>query len=124
MLRFGKIAWFAAPSFSLRGKHEENAFLCRLALLPLIGIIACQPQGPHYSPRVATQHADEVLPEIDFSDQIIYLVMIDRFANGDTSNDRGNTPASHCLYQPRINGSEALENSTSGDLRGVIDRLV
>ena len=102
---------------------KKMAFLCRLALLPLIGIIACQPQGPHYSPRVATQHADEVLPEIDFSDQIIYLVMIDRFANGDTSNDRGNTPASHCLYQPGINGSEALKTYQGGDLRGVIDRL-
>ena len=44
------------------------------------------------------------------ADDVIYLIMIDRFANGDASNDGPNDPQNPRSYH-------------GGDLRGIVDRL-
>jgi glycosidase len=51
------------------------------------------------------------------TDDVIYLIMIDRFANGDPSND---TPANSPVTTNDRNNPRAYHG---GDLRGIIDRL-
>ena len=50
------------------------------------------------------------------SDDVIYLIMPDRFANGDPSND--DPPISHGLYD-----RHKSRYYHGGDLQGIIDRL-
>nr|MDQ3036885.1 alpha-amylase family glycosyl hydrolase [Myxococcota bacterium] len=64
---------------------------------------ACEPQRP----RVAT-HVD------DWRDRVIYQIVVDRFENGDRSNDDADGVAI-------VPGD--LSRSQGGDWRGVIDRL-
>ena len=56
-----------------------------------------------------------------WQNEIIYFLLIDRFHNGDPTNDRGNNPASHVTYVGT--NSEALKTYQGGDLQGVIQRL-
>jgi len=56
-----------------------------------------------------------------WQNEIIYFLLIDRFHNGDPTNDRGNNPASHVTYDGT--NPEALKTYQGGDLQGVIQRL-
>ncbi len=55
--------------------------------------------------------------------EILYFILIDRFHNGDPTNDAGTNPAGHVKYDPRLGNTEALKTYQGGDLRGVIDKL-
>ena len=58
-----------------------------------------------------------------WSDHVIYSVMLDRFANGDPSNDRANLlpDQRERMDTSQLGGMEAWRHG--GDLRGVLDRL-
>ncbi len=79
--------------------------------------------GPIWQPRVTMQQSPHPRQQVDWSREIIYFLLIDRFCNGDRSNDFGRTPASHMPYIPEKDNSEALKTYQGGDLQGVIDRL-
>ena len=54
------------------------------------------------------------VPSPDWSEQVIYFIMIDRFANGDTSNDDQGAG----VYDPTD-----FRKYSGGDLQGIIDQL-
>ena len=60
---------------------------------------------------------------IDWSKEIIYFILIDRFCNGDTTNDYGNNPESHVPFDPQRGNYEALKTYQGGDLAGVLDKI-
>ncbi len=69
-------------------------------------LAACVNPSPHTSPPVLTSEVD------DWRDEIIYQVVIDRFANGDVNND----------YNVSQNPA-ALARHLGGDYRGVIENV-
>lgn len=79
--------------------------------------------GPSWSARITSSHAPHTTPATDWSNQIIYFLLIDRFANGDTTNDRGSNPDSYHRFDPKIQNTDALKCYQGGDLQGVIDHL-
>ncbi|HPN34773.1 MAG TPA: alpha-amylase family glycosyl hydrolase [bacterium] len=83
-----------------------------------------QPErGPTWSPRTEPSLRPQTRPAVDWSREILYFLLIDRFCNGDPTNDKGRNPASHVVFDPTIGNSEALKTYQGGDLQGVIDRL-
>ncbi len=56
-----------------------------------------------------------------WQDDVVYFLLLDRFHNGDPSNDSGNNPASHVLYTG--DNPAALKTYQGGDIKGVIDGL-
>ncbi|MBC7186566.1 MAG: hypothetical protein H5U38_05990, partial [Calditrichaeota bacterium] len=54
---------------------------------------------------------------------MIYFVLIDRFCDGDTSNNRGRVPASHRLWDGDSAHLGWLKTYQGGDLQGVINKL-
>ncbi len=77
--------------------------------------------GPEWQSRIEFQKSPHPAKAIDWSQEIIYFILIDRFCNGDSSNDSGTDPASHVPY----NGANpaALKTYQGGDLQGVINKL-
>ena len=79
--------------------------------------------GPVWQPRMTLERSPQPVRAIDWSRETIYLVLIDRFYNGDPANDAGHTPASYCRFDPSLNNWQALKHYQGGDLQGVIDKL-
>ncbi len=79
--------------------------------------------GPKHQPRVCLTRSPHPVKKIDWYRETIYFLLIDRFCNGDPSNDAGNNPASHVLYRPEMGNTDALKTYQGGDLQGVIDKL-
>jgi alpha-amylase len=79
--------------------------------------------GPSWTPRVSVTVSPVPRTSIDWSQQILYFILIDRFCNGDSSNDAGNQPLSHAAYDPAKNNVEALKTYQGGDLAGVLQKL-
>ncbi|NLP10501.1 hypothetical protein GX408_08920, partial [bacterium] len=93
-------------------------------LILCLSASADQPEyGPVWSPRASPSLQPQTRPVVDWSREILYFLLIDRFCNGDPANDAGRNPASHVLFDPTIDNSEALKTYQGGDLQGVIDRL-
>lgn len=94
------------------------AALCA-ALIPVVpaaaNTAAPRPPGPPSDARLAAEPARHDLTREQF-----YFVMPDRFANGDTSNDRGGLTGSRLEtgYDPTDKGFYQ-----GGDLKGLTDRL-
>ena len=55
-----------------------------------------------------------------WNDDIMYFILIDRYVDGDPSNNDGGIPES---YWPYDSNPEALKHYQGGDLRGVIENL-
>lgn len=73
--------------------------------------------GLMFSPvslAVTSAHTENA-PFLDFRKETIYFVFIDRFSDGDPSNNIGNNPAT---YDPND-----LKKYVGGDLRGLINKL-
>ncbi|WP_239805613.1 alpha-amylase family glycosyl hydrolase [Croceicoccus hydrothermalis] len=75
---------------------------------------------PAIAQTAAAQPAPESFRERGVEDEIIYFVLPDRFANGDTQNDRGGYPADRLLsgYDPAHKGFYH-----GGDLVGLTEKL-
>jgi len=84
---------------------------------------ADQHLGPIWTPRVKIAQAPRQKSDIDWNREIIYFILIDRFFNGDTTNDSGRNPTSHVLFNPEKKNYGALKTYQGGDLQGVIDKL-
>ena len=80
-------------------------------------------QGPAWQPRITASRSPHRLPATDWSKQIIYFLLIDRFADGNPANNAGTNLLSHQPYDPQTQNSAALKTYQGGDLQGVIDRL-
>ena len=93
----------------------------------VLAVCACRSiaaeNGPQWPARNTLAHSPHSQPAIDWSREILYFLLIDRFENGDPSNDHGHTAASHVPFQPEKNNDAALKTYQGGDLQGVIDRL-
>ena len=66
----------------------------------------------------------DVFSKIDIpgnSPDIIYFILIDRFADGDSTNNSGNNPDSHVPFTG--DNYESLKSYQGGDLRGIIHKL-
>ncbi|MCW7943731.1 sulfonate ABC transporter ATP-binding protein [Streptomyces hygroscopicus] len=85
------------------------------ALLPPVAARAATPPAPPSDARLAAQPARH-----DDTREQFYFVMPDRFANGDTSNDRGGLTGSRLAtgYDPTDKGFYQ-----GGDLKGLTNRL-
>ena len=90
------------------------AALCA-ALVPALPAAAARPQAPPSDAKLAAAPARHDLTREQF-----YFVMPDRFANGDTSNDRGGLTGSRLEtgYDPTDKGFYQ-----GGDLKGLTNRL-
>lgn len=75
-------------------------------LLPLTLSVGCMPAGPYAEDPVITSHVE------DWRDEVIYQLITDRFADGDPSNNWGETA-----------DLSNLNNYMGGDWRGIIDRV-
>ncbi len=98
----------------------------RMSVLPLLLLVhlACgPPQGPEWTPRIERERSAHPVPQQNLEDEIIYFVMIDRFFNGDSSNDTGGVPTSHRFYDANTTSAEALKTYQGGDLAGVLEKL-
>ncbi len=58
---------------------------------------------------------------VDWQDEIVYFILIDRFADGDPSNNTGTDPASYLPFDGSY--PPALRHYQGGDLKGIIDNL-
>ncbi len=72
----------------------------------LLGQLACVEPGAYSEPPVIKTHVD------DWRDQVIYQILIDRFANGDVNNDYNVTQ-----------NPDVLARYMGGDYQGVIDKV-
>jgi glycosidase len=84
-----------------------------LALLLLAALstslpVAAAPKAP--APKAAAPSAKAPRPARPWTDDVLYFVLVDRFADGDPSNDQGADPAAKGAFH-------------GGDLRGLIDHL-
>ncbi len=94
------------------------SLFCLLLSTLLIG-----QNGPEWQPRITRSTSPHGIRSTDWSDEIIYFLMIDRFYNGDPSNDAGNNPDSHVKFDPQRKNYQALKTYQGGDLAGVIEKL-
>ena len=74
-------------------------------------------------PRVTATKASPQKTGIDWSQEIIYFLLIDRFFDGDPSNNHGRVPQSHSKYDGDLEHFERLKTYQGGDLQGVLDKL-
>ncbi|MCG3727130.1 alpha-amylase family glycosyl hydrolase [Vibrio cincinnatiensis] len=90
---------------------KKRTLLCS-ALLAAIAA-----NGLMFSPTTfaATSADTETGTYLDFRKETIYFVFLDRFSDGDVSNNTGHNPAT---YDPNN-----LKKYVGGDLRGLIDKL-
>jgi len=79
--------------------------------------------GPVWKPHITLDRSPHPRQAVDWSRESIYLVLIDRFCNGDSINDAGSAPASLCRFDSARGNWEALKCYQGGDLQGVIDKL-
>lgn len=77
-----------------------------MRLLPLLLLAACVDPDPYGSPPALTTEVD------DWRDEVIYQLIVDRFANGDVNND----------YNVSSN-PEVMSRHLGGDYQGVIDNV-
>ncbi len=93
----------------------------KLTLMPLLalGLIGCQTMAP------ATAQAQEAAESANFrerlpEDEVVYFVLPDRFANGDTTNDLGGLPEDRLVsgFDPAHKGFYH-----GGDLKGLTAKL-
>nr|WP_138976337.1 alpha-amylase family glycosyl hydrolase [Microbulbifer agarilyticus] len=63
-----------------------------------------------------------VTPLSDFRNRSMYFVFVDRFHNGDTSNDGGNNPAGTSASK-QAGGLSEWKKYWGGDIQGLIDKL-
>lgn len=96
-------------------------FVCIIILL--LFCAAGAENGPAWTPRVTATASPTQLAGIDWSQEILYFILIDRFYNGDPSNDAGSQPLSHVPYDPGISNVAALKTYQGGDLAGVLCKL-
>jgi alpha-amylase len=79
--------------------------------------------GPVWHRRITLERSPHPQRSVNWSKESIYLVLIDRFYNGDPANDLGNNPASFCRFDSARGNWQALRCYQGGDLQGVIDKL-
>ena len=79
------------------------------ALLGFSGLAACQKHAPPREDRAPLEEQATTWSGLQ-GDDLLYLVLVDRFANGDPSNDANADPADPSAFH-------------GGDLQGVTDRL-
>ncbi|MBN1541816.1 hypothetical protein JW992_06690 [candidate division KSB1 bacterium] len=92
-------------------------------LLLFVVISGCRSYGPVPPVQITAQQSAQPIKFRDHDDQVIYLIMIDRFADGDPTNNSGNNSDSHILFDPESTDARALKTYQGGDLRGIIDKL-
>ncbi|MDZ7317113.1 MAG: alpha-amylase family glycosyl hydrolase [candidate division KSB1 bacterium] len=103
----------------LAQKFLLSAFLSGAA----VTIVVAAELGPRWTPQVTATKSAHPRFGIDWSQEIIYFVLIDRFFNGDSTNDKGNNPHSSLPYRPETGNLEALKTYQGGDLAGVLQKL-
>lgn len=103
-------------------KLKKCLFYC-LCLLFILAACHNNQYGPRHVPVITRQKSPRQITGIDWSREIIYFLLIDRFCNGDTTNDSGTVPASHSFYDGNIEHQYRLKSYQGGDLQGVIDKL-
>ncbi|MGQ9560311.1 MAG: alpha-amylase family glycosyl hydrolase [Candidatus Oleimicrobiaceae bacterium] len=79
--------------------------------------------GPRHVPYVHATRATHWHEGLDWRDEVIYFVLIDRFCDGDSTNNHGRVPASHRRWDGHPAHVEQLKTYQGGDLSGVLDRL-
>ncbi len=61
--------------------------------------------------------------KIDWRQEIVYFVLIDRFFDGDPTNNAAGNANSHVLFNPKLNNTQALKTYQGGDLAGLLEQL-
>ena len=87
--------------FTMKSKIVMAALVAGACALPEIGCVSVPDDGKQ--PAIGT-HVD------DWRDEVIYQVLVDRFANGDVNNDYNVRPGALARFQ-------------GGDWQGLIDHL-
>ncbi|HQG47207.1 MAG TPA: alpha-amylase family glycosyl hydrolase, partial [bacterium] len=103
---------------NIRIRHALAAALLLLAAPAGAGEL-----GPVWYPRVTLARSPHPRRAIDWSQENLYLILVDRFYNGCPANDFGRNPASFCRFDSARNNFSALKYYQGGDLQGVIDKL-
>ncbi len=113
--------WVFVVRFLLLGL--SGLFVVWGALYALSRCDAEKELGPKYKPKARAARATEWREGIDWRDEIIYFVLIDRFCDGDSSNNKGRIPDSYRPWDGTPEHVDWLKAYQGGDLRGVINRL-
>jgi alpha-amylase len=93
-----------------------------------IKTIATDPKfGPRVEARVSPSAVRRSHPlrttHQDWSNEVIYFLLIDRFHDGDPSNNKSGNPNSHVLWDGKEQTRQHLKTYQGGDLAGVIEKL-
>jgi hypothetical protein len=70
------------------------------------------------SPRLALQK-----PNFDWRQELVYFVLVDRFYDGDSSNNKASGTDSNIPFQESLKNFDALKTYQGGDLEGVYQKL-
>jgi alpha-amylase len=111
-----------------------NKIIVGLLTLALFAILSCSnsenfkilSNDPIYGPKLENRVSRDFKPtkkKIDWDKEIIYFLLVDRFYDGDSSNNTAGGKASHVPFIPEKNNIDALKSYQGGDLRGVIEKL-
>jgi len=79
--------------------------------------------GPVWKPKTEQQALKIKNAKTDWTGEIVYFLLIDRFYNGNPSNDAGNNIKSHVPFDEKKANFESLKTYQGGDLEGVIQKL-
>lgn len=95
--------------------------------IAIVLIAACSKNDPKWGPRLDPKASkiSKIEPKnIDWKKEVIYFLLVDRFADGNPSNNAiPGKPNSHKKYVHGISNSEDLKTYQGGDMAGTIKKL-
>ncbi len=111
---------------NFRSMLAEVAFVFAIGSVGWVSNVACAADssgsGPLLPPRAPA--ISRVKPKvIDWKKEVIYFLLVDRFADGNPRNNTAGNPASYKKFDGSIQNEEALKFYQGGDLEGVISKL-
>ncbi len=83
--------------------------------------------GPQLKPRANALSPQKIQQcsktKTDWSKEVIYFLLIDRFLDGNQQNNAAGSPLSYKKFDGNLKNKEALKTYQGGDLQGVIEKL-
>ena len=98
----------------------------RFLLAAALGVSSAALGGDNWGPKFAPRapRVSSVQPKvIDWKREIVYFLLVDRFADGNPANNQSAGKNAHVKFYERLQNYDALKTYQGGDLLGVISKL-